>query len=209
MKKTKLIKRQELIVQYMPYASNQARKFCSKYGIDYMLEDFISIAYLGLCKAGKKYSITKCVSFSHFASVYILGAMMDEFRKMDVYSRSERQNRIQGLDVNEVVIVDLYEPLYSPNSNETYCLADTLEATQASLDDVIAKQEALVKLEAAIRQLPQMEQIVFCLYIMNKYTTYSDIGAILGLKEPRICQLIHKAKDTLKQIISEESNGTN
>jgi RNA polymerase sigma factor for flagellar operon FliA len=192
-------KKNKLICDYMPYAQKQANIFVTKYNIENYLDDFVSIAYLGLCKAAKKYRFSRKHNFAHFAAIYIIGAMLDEFRKMDLLTKSERKAKIAGESDTHLQLVSIdEEQTYDYNTGESYTIADMLESDDIGLDEHIQKQEALQKIQDAVCKLPKQEQLVFCLYMNNNYTTYKEIGHILGMSEARVSQLLHKAKELIK-----------
>lgn len=130
---------------------------------------------------------------------------MDEFRQMDVLSRTERKQRINGEEVEDISIVSMEDTISIFNGKDSdTTVFDILTASDLSLDNIVDKQTAIRKLVQAIKKLPLQERLVFSLYCINRYTTYDDIGDILGISTSRVCQLLHKAKQTLKESIKWE-----
>jgi RNA polymerase sigma factor (sigma-70 family) len=200
-------KQHEMIEQYMPFAINQAKLFTLRYNIDYLLDDFVSLAYIGLCKAAKKFRKKHQISFPQFASIYIMGSMFDEFRKMDMLTRLERKRRISGEEVNKYELVSLSEPIqFSKEHNEeTFNLGDMIPSNCLSLDDTLDRLYYLQQVKDAVAKLPKVERIIMCLHMMNNYINYRDIGIVVGLCESRVAQLLHKAREFVKG----EIDGTN
>jgi len=75
----------ELVVQRM---TPQVPSFMTK-------EDMISAAMVGLVDAANKFDATKGVKFKTFAEYRVRGAILDEMRKLDWFSRSMRDKQSQ------------------------------------------------------------------------------------------------------------------
>jgi len=75
----------ELVVQRM---TPQVPSFMTK-------EDMISAAMVGLIDAANKFDATKGVKFKTFAEYRVRGAILDEMRKLDWFSRSMRDKQNQ------------------------------------------------------------------------------------------------------------------
>lgn len=194
------IKRNKLIEQYMPHASTMARAFTSKYNIEEQYEDYQSTAYEGLCKAAKKFKWRKGISFSHFSSIYITGAMIDEFRKSDTLTRTERLARLNGEDIQNREFISIYDTL-DKVGEDCYTYEDILASPEVDYDSEFKKEKHLQTLQEAIETLPKLERIVVCLWLSKKYITYKDMSYILGYSESRVAQIFQEGKQKIKEYI--------
>lgn len=195
--------RQKLIKDFRWFAEHQAKLFCSKYYLQQHLEDFKSIAIIGLCKAARKYQRKKAIPFKNFAVIYIVGSMLDEFRKMDFCSRSERK-----------FMADTGQILY--NDDKFVSLSDFVDTnTDTTFEDIIVsdfnvetkkeQQELIIKLLKIIQHLPIIEKKIMCLHLCSDHFSYKEIGQVLGYSESRIAQIYNEALEKIKGVI----NGTN
>jgi len=67
-------------------------------------------------------------------------------------------------------------------------------------DNIIYHKEFTDKLTKQIEELPEREQIIFCLYFYED-VSMREIGEILNLQEARISQILRKAVLTVKMNI--------
>lgn len=102
------------------------------------------------------------------------------------------------------MIISLDQPL-TVSGDEPYTLYDSIEdphlptpATQ--LDD----EEMRVELVAAIRALPEREQVMISLYY-NDGLTMKEIGQAMGVSESRVSQMHARAMLTLRSLIKDRA----
>ncbi len=113
----------ELVVQRMV---PQVPSFMSK-------DDMTSAAMVGLIDAANKFDASKGVKFNTFAEYRIRGAILDEMRKLDWFSRSlrEKQNRLTQ------TMLRLERKLgRSPEEEE---MAEAMDLTLEEYHDLLAK----------------------------------------------------------------------
>ncbi len=96
-KKTKKNYETLLIEQYQYLVSYIAKKTYRKLPNSVYLDDLISAGNIGLIDAAKKFDKDKNVSFQTYAKYRIKGAILDELRDMDFYSRNMRQ-KVQDIE---------------------------------------------------------------------------------------------------------------
>ena len=82
--------REEIITGFLPLIKNLAYKFVRGFDDDTLIEDLISAGVLGLLEAMDKYDAVRGATLNTFAYLRIRGAMVDELRKRDWFSRSAR-----------------------------------------------------------------------------------------------------------------------
>ena len=90
-------KRDDLVIKYLPLIKYVVSRMAvtPPQGLDY--EDLISFGVFGLLDAVDKYDASKGFVFQTYAIPRIRGAILDELRKCDWYSRSARE-KVQKLN---------------------------------------------------------------------------------------------------------------
>ena len=89
-KSTAVDDREEIITDFLPVIKHLAYKFVRGFDDDMLIEDLISAGVLGLLEAMDKYDAVRGTKLNTFAYLRIRGAMVDELRKRDWFSRSAR-----------------------------------------------------------------------------------------------------------------------
>jgi len=92
--------RQDSIVEYAYLVRHIAARFAMRLPSSVLFDELMSAGSLGLIDAVDKFDPSKHVSLKTYAQYRIKGAILDELRSMDTYSRSMRK-KIQ--DINEAV----------------------------------------------------------------------------------------------------------
>lgn len=178
------------------------------------INDLLQSGYVGLLEAAKHYSPRKDATFATYASIRIHGAMIDFLRKNSWGSReaiksmqriSEAINVIEsktkqaatteqimqelGVDVDEYARICQLATSCNINSLDFDNSVDNISNQEEENPDYLTeKAEIKMKLKAAMRLLPEKQQIVLSLYYIEELTL-SQIGNVLDLTEARICQL--------------------
>ncbi len=194
------------------------------------INDLISAGSLGLMESLGNYDPHQGIKFETFADNRIKGAMLDELRKMDWFSRGLRK-KVKKLE--ESIRQFEQESGYTPNNAELknitgysqdeveegllalqnqICLS--LEAIQenfASLEnrDSDEPQQSIIfndlvnKVAELIEQLTEKEQLVLSLYYAEELTM-KEVAQILEITEGRVSQLhaqaVQKIKDNFWQV---------
>ncbi|HPP06925.1 MAG TPA: FliA/WhiG family RNA polymerase sigma factor [Syntrophorhabdaceae bacterium] len=82
--------KERIIDEYLPIIKHLAFKMSRGFDDEMTLEDLISAGIMGLLEAIEKYDPTKGAQLKTFAYLRIRGAMIDELRAKDWFSRSAR-----------------------------------------------------------------------------------------------------------------------
>ncbi len=82
--------REEIITEFLPVIKHLAYKFIRGFDDDTLIEDLISAGVVGLLEAMDKYDALRGAKLNTFAYLRIRGAMVDELRKRDWFSRNAR-----------------------------------------------------------------------------------------------------------------------
>ncbi|MFH1674198.1 MAG: FliA/WhiG family RNA polymerase sigma factor [Pseudomonadota bacterium] len=83
--------RESLIIQYAPFVKYIAGKMAMKVPPNISLDELISAGTLGLVDAVNKFDPGRDIQFKTYAEFRIKGAILDELRGMDQFSRSIRK----------------------------------------------------------------------------------------------------------------------
>lgn len=88
--------REESIIEYAYLVNHIASRFAMRLPSTVFFDELVSAGSLGLIDAVDKFDPTKHVSLKTYAQYRIKGAILDELRSMDTYSRSMRK-KIQDI----------------------------------------------------------------------------------------------------------------
>ena len=89
--------RETRILQYAYLVKHIAARFARRLPASVFFDELVSAGSLGLIDAADKFDTDKHVSFKTYAQYRIRGAILDELRNMDTYSRSMRK-KIQTIE---------------------------------------------------------------------------------------------------------------
>jgi len=142
--------RQESIVEYAYLVKRIASRFALRLPSSVLFDELMSAGSLGLIDAVDKFDPSKHVSLKTYAQYRIKGAILDELRSMDTYSRSMRK-KIQDISKASKKIEDVKgRPASSEEISqelgvdlETYqdMLTDIHGAAVLSLDEFIKSKK--------------------------------------------------------------------
>lgn len=196
------------------------------------IDDLVQAGMMGLIEAAQQYANGRGASFETYAGIRIRGAMLDALRKLDWAPRSvHRKARAAALALREVESKlggeasesQVADQMGVPLGEYQQILRDALGCQLLRLDDSqdgedsqlerlrdqspdpegVAFEESRRKaLAAAVRQLPEREQLVLSLYYEQELNL-KEIGAVLKVTESRVCQLHGQALLRLKALLEE------
>ncbi len=96
-------------------------------------DDMTSAAMVGLVDAAKKYDVTKGIKFKTFAEYRIRGAIYDEMRKLDWFSRSLRE---KNRNLTQTMLKLERKLGHSPDENE---MAEAMDMSLDEYHDLLGK----------------------------------------------------------------------
>jgi RNA polymerase sigma factor for flagellar operon FliA len=195
-----------------------ARWLVSRTGMQSAFDDLWSAGALGLIEAHKRFDAAKGASFETFAEHRVRGAMLDELRRMDhlprrLRSRTDDLKKARhklgtalgreatleevafemGTDLQEVSEMEsLLEPSVPLES------VIPMLAGDQDLDEEAGKRETLRALTAAIERVPERLRMVLGLVYIEGLT-YAEVGGLMKISEPRVCQLHSEALKHLRR----------
>jgi RNA polymerase sigma factor for flagellar operon FliA len=196
-----------------------ARRIASRSGHAVSAEDLWSAGALGLLDAARRFDPARDVRFETFAEHRIRGSMIDELRRMDHLPRRLRaqvekvaaaRGRLAqqlgrepaaheigaavGLEPDEV------EGLASLSQPHLPVKPDLPEAGRGP-DERLADAETFQALTSAVATLPDRLQTLLALHYQEGLT-YREIAQVLGVSQPRVCQLHAEAVEALRSAMS-------
>ena len=206
----------ELVQRYAPLLDRCARRLSARTGRVVAAEDLWSAGALGLIEASRRFDAARDVKFETFAEHRIRGAMLDEMRRMDHLPRRLRgeidkvekeRNRLAHALGREpeaeeiaasmgVPLEDVFEVLTLLQPSMP--VSEELPQQDAEhVDEALDRRKREGVLTAAIAALPERLQILLALYY-DEGLTYREIAKVLGVSEPRVCQLHSDAVKRLR-----------
>lgn len=212
----------ELVEQHAPLVKRIALHLLARLPANVECDDLIQAGMIGLLEAAAHYDDSAGASFETFAGFRIRGAMIDELRRGDWAPRSvhrKMRDASQAMreleqqlgrparetEVAQHLDIDMGE-LRRLLSDANRCQALPLEFSDEEgeqermglpvSDDSphaqVEQQAFKGALAAAIKTLPERDQLVLSLYYEQELNL-KEIGAVLGVSESRVCQLQGRA----------------
>jgi len=215
--------RDQLIQQYLPYATSIANKVLQTLSNEVDIEDIICNARLGLLEAAKRYDAKFNVDFKTFAYYRIKGAIYDGLRKTGwiprslyakikfeqasndyLQSMSEKGAAAKKSDEEPSEMYDTVNSLASIYIISIDASEEPLEIKDEKSADVERKAEfQKVKefMRQGIEELPEKERkLIKMYYFQNK--TLEESGEKLGLSKSWTSRLHARALELLFKKIS-------
>ena len=210
----------ELLLRHGPMLDRMARRLSSRTGHAVGAEDLWAAGAMGLIEASRRFDTSRDVKFETFAEHRVRGAMVDEMRRMDHLPRRLRDDT----DKVERAHARLAQQLHREPSVEEVAeavggrLEEVMEVMQllqpaVPVAEEIATSEELPAdvrydlaeqqrtLAKAIGLLPERLRILLALYY-DEALTYREIAKVLGVSEPRVCQLHGDAMKRLRETVT-------
>jgi RNA polymerase sigma factor for flagellar operon FliA len=209
-----------LIARHAPAIERAARRLAARTAGAVAAEDLWSAGAVGLLEASRRFDAARDVQFEQFAEHRIRGAMLDELRRMDHLPRRlradlERVERARarlaqtlGREPDSAELAgDLAIPLEDLHAMqqlgaphlELGASAETANLASGGTagDEAAIRAQTLRAAAAAVAQLPERLRLVLSLHYEDGLT-YREIARILGVSEPRVCQLHGDAMKLLR-----------
>jgi RNA polymerase sigma factor FliA len=186
----------ELLLQYEPLVRKIAGGFQRKLPRNVLREDLIAAGMSGLWDAIRRHPDGPSESFEWYVRVRIRGAILDELRAQDWLPRRARAAAEAASGTDAYIpppAVVRFDDVSEWEQNR--CLADA-----SSSEAAVAAKFAQETLAKAVEQLPERERHIVSQHYFRG-VKFKDLGAELGVSEPRISQLHSRAIQRLKVII--------
>jgi RNA polymerase sigma factor for flagellar operon FliA len=188
---------QRLLEEFTPLVRKIAGGFQRKLPRNVLREDLIAAGMSGLWDAIRRHPDGGDESFEWYVRVRIRGAILDELRAQDWLPRRARAAAEANAGTDAYVPPPAVVRIDDVSEwEQNRCLCDLSSSESA----VAAKftQETLAK---AVELLPERERHIVSSHYFRG-VKFKDLGAELGVSEPRISQLHSRAIARLKELMS-------
>ncbi len=197
------------------------------------LDDMIQLGTMGLMEAEKNFDPQQGISFISFAKARIRGAIIDEARRLSDISRlaiknskahseaiHELSNRLGRPPDSREVAQKLGITLQAYHDQRTHANHLNMVALEAMVDesgfdishhqndvfDNIADDNVKSVIAQAVATLDQRKQLILKLYYVEEMNL-KEIGAIIGVNESRVSQILSAATKELRPLLETAYRG--
>jgi RNA polymerase sigma factor for flagellar operon FliA len=216
--------RQDIIKNFMPTIRYWAKHYHYQYHQVLDFEDLVMVGVIGLIDAMNKYKKDKQNQFKTYAEFRIRGEIIDELRKQDWMTRSERNKQKKYKKAKNNLTDELgRSPTSMEMSNvlpfkskdmirmEQYEGGETIKQyvegetfASGNLANSEFENYALKKtLGVVLDELPRTMRLIVTLKYFEDLNFF-EISKVVNLSEGRICQLHAEALEQLKGFIETE-----
>jgi RNA polymerase sigma factor FliA len=209
----------ELLQRHAQLLDRCARRLAARTGWAVSPDDLWSAGALGLIEAGRRFDPGRDVRFETFAEHRIRGAMLDEMRRMDHLPRRlraevERIERARAALAQRLSREPDLAELAAEVGQQPENVAEALQLLQPAMpvhddlahdgqpppEDAIDRGQLQGRLARAIAALPERLGVLLALYY-DEGLTYREIAKVMGVSEPRVCQLHGDAVKRLREAL--------
>jgi len=181
--------KREVILEHMSYAKNMAYYMAVRYDAIYNVDEFISLAYLGLTKAANRYNTDFGVKFKTYMVNSIKSEILDSFRN----------NKDRGLTGNlrrKDRPVQVYDRVLAFDDE------DFVHGTYSWYDDI---QLRFIRNEfnEIMRLLPEQHQRCLFLYYYSDLTM-KEVSRFLGMTESGVSYLVDRILRKLAKLLKQK-----
>jgi RNA polymerase sigma factor FliA len=187
---------EELLARYTPLVRQIAGGFQRKLPRSVLREDLVAAGMAGLWDAIRRHAGKSDESFEWYVRVRIRGAILDELRAQDWLPRRVRAAVTEDGTPCAPSVVRFDDV---SDWEQSRCLASSEAAASDVAVEAKFRHETLVR---AVEQLPERERHIVASHYFRG-VRFKDLGAELGVSEPRISQLHSRAMQRLKSLVDE------
>lgn len=225
-------KKERIVMEFSPIVEQLAHRIKRRVPDHVEFDELRSVGYIGLMEAIDRYDDNKNVPFRVYAEIRINGAMLDYLRKEDWMPRNLRQQaktlqgvihqiRTDGCEVTNTEIAQrmgvsvetvfqmrgqTQQRVRIHNHGHEEFEGDYIETCIADANigvvDGVIEQENEERVQLALQDLPEKEQMVLQLYFVEGQNL-RQIGEAMGVTESRACQLRKSGVSRLKTLLAQ------
>jgi RNA polymerase sigma factor for flagellar operon FliA len=190
----------ELLTRYSSLVRQIAGGFQRRLPRSVLREDLVAAGMSGLWDAIRRHADKPGDSFDWYVRVRIRGAILDELRAQDWLPRRARAAAAEANEAGDMSVtapsVVRFDDVSEWEQNRS------LTAPESNSEAAVEAKFVRETLARAVEQLPERERhIVSAHYFQG--VKFKDLGAELGVSEPRISQLHSRAMQRLKSLMNE------
>lgn len=183
---------------YLPLVNQIVAQMARRLPANVLRDDLLAAGVFGLLDSLRRNGGDAGDTFEWYARMRIRGAVVDELRAQDWLSRRRRAavsaaRDAESNDMRPTALVSLHE--LSPLEEQAHLVAEN-EDPMAALE----ARDTYRALVRAMEQLPDRERQIVGMHYFEG-VKLKDIGAHLGVSEPRVSQLHARALGRLKILI--------
>jgi len=189
----------EEVNRHMPLVRQVVARFLRRLPANVLRDDLVAAGVHGLIDSLRKNGGDHGATFESYARIRIRGAILDELRTQDWLPRRARWaalGKCAGTDETPVAVIGL-EDLAAGDKAGSLFNDDEKDPSELLAD----RQEAHLLAEA-IEQLPARERTIVRMHYFQG-ARFKDIGAVLGVSEPRVSQLHTRAMGQLRKLLGD------
>ena len=209
--------RNRLIVDHTPIARRIALRLARNCPAHIAREDLVSAGMVGLIEAADRYDDTRREPFLSFAEHRIRGAVLDELRRGDFIPRRARQlaRKIDSAKreleqhgehaTEERIAFALGISVEAYRSDAAHVRVESIGDTvlvdhDAAPDEKAEQRVRLSRVREALATLSARDARILDLYFVEEMT-YQEIADSFGITPSRVCQLLWRAVEKVRQEI--------
>lgn len=219
---------QELVTLHAPLVRKIAGHIASRLPGSVAVDDLVQEGMIGLLDAIGRFEPQLNLSFQHYASMRIRGAIYDACRRNDILPRHRRDKlddlqrattRIEHRLGRAVADHEVAQEM-GIDLADYHALLDDMTGL-LPLDDVpedlipedpysnpleqIATSQLMTKLVDVLKQLPEKQQLVLALHYQQELS-YAEISVIMDLTRGRISQLHTQAMLNIRRLLGVDAS---
>ena len=221
--------RERLIQDHLPLVNFLVERMITQVPSTMTRDELASAAMMGLIDAANRYDAGRGILFKTFAEHRMRGAMLDEARKSDWFSRTLRDkqsrltraiNRLEqhlgrppeefeiaeemelGLEEYRALLgcVSLHQTLDEHEEGRSF-LDNLSDPEMPTPQENVERLQLTEELAGLLEKLSEKERLVIALYYYEELTQ-KEIAEVLGVTEGRVSQLHSQALARLKSRMS-------
>ena len=220
--------KETVVMYFVPKINCIVQRFVDRLPNSIEKEDLISAATIGLLEALKNFNSKLKTKLETYVDYRIKGAILDELRKQDFFSRGFRKkvkiveelkerfsktgnesisieelHKLTGFDKKELIkILEVSEnTLWIPLEDlKNYYIFQKEKLTETEPLTAVIKEELVEKVSKLIDELNENEKLVLSLYYEEELTM-KEVAKVLNLSEGRVSQIHKQAIQKLRKRI--------
>lgn len=184
-----------LLERYMPVVRQIAGGFQRRLPRNVLRDDLIAAGMSGLWDALSRHGQGGGPNFDWYVRVRIRGAILDELRAQDWLPRRARARSEKTPGAKPAPVVVRFDDV--SETEQARCLSTADKSSSEAAFFAKALREHLV---CAVGKLPDRERHIVTMHYFRGIK-FKDLGAELGVSEPRISQLHSRAMGRLRTLM--------